>query len=790
MRIQNLAIIFLVIAIPLIMILSYYLNLQQDTLKLQAEYDTKLLEATKEGIKAFEVNTVDWSEWASKKSSQTLKSNANAVINTFTTSLANNLNLSGTAKEYMLNYIPAVALTMYDGYYIYSQSYAPVTLENSDGVQLFRDTTQAGNKITTDSSIGEILYRAEGTGDTYTYEYVNSSGASEIITIKDLTTDVTKAKREYKHTLSNQTAYSARYKRTGLNVVVNYTLDNRIYVYGTLDNESIDKDGYLVYFNNNSIIPRAYIQNYDSDKKYSEDDIIIKNKISDIKYNGIVVEEEVLEEQILYFNGTAYTLETFRYVYDIEHNKLYYDENIGNFFTITSNRERQFIEENVKVGQEVCRYKSVSILWGNNDDTTEYKKIYQLLNKGNDQGKWYISLNDEEGVDKEEVDTQIKEGLQNIGINNINIWNDCSAISYYVESYAFTNWVKQNLAGNNLKQQDIEYNKENGTYKIVEHNIENVFNIYGDNNPEDETSLFVQHKKEVMKNNIITALNLSITNYNRNGIQEFKLPVLTDMDWEQAFSNISLITFFQGVPIGLKNYNNYAISTSTTNREYVDPDEIYFVGADKNYHRVYCEKCGNIRYTGYRSVEYVLKNYTIDDTNIYYYQHDNYDDNNSETACYYCVVNRANYNSTQDENIFAIQTKVYNEALARERYYQKQQILASLFNDISVSVTKKKMSLTNTDIIFILDDSGSMEFDYESVKFACRDILNAMLESGASENFYIGFIRFDDTSERIGSITSVAQKTNLIEKIENVYGRRWWNSLFFSISRSSKNDRR
>lgn len=70
MKIQNLAIIFLVISIPLIVILSYYLNLQQKTLKLQAEYDTKLAESTKEGIKAFEVNTVDWSEWVSEVSSK------------------------------------------------------------------------------------------------------------------------------------------------------------------------------------------------------------------------------------------------------------------------------------------------------------------------------------------------------------------------------------------------------------------------------------------------------------------------------------------------------------------------------------------------------------------------------------------------------------------------------------------------------------------------------------------------------------------------------------------------
>ena len=67
MKVQNLAIIFLVISIPLVMILSYYLSLQQKTLSLQAEYDTKLAEATKEGIKAFEVNTVDWADCRRRK---------------------------------------------------------------------------------------------------------------------------------------------------------------------------------------------------------------------------------------------------------------------------------------------------------------------------------------------------------------------------------------------------------------------------------------------------------------------------------------------------------------------------------------------------------------------------------------------------------------------------------------------------------------------------------------------------------------------------------------------------
>ena len=138
MKIQNLSIIFLVITIPLIMILTYYLNLQRDTLELQAQYDAKLSEATKEGIKAFEVNTVDWSDNINPEAT---RKTMTATVNAFMTSLSNNLNISGTAKELMQNYIPAIAVTMYDGYYIYAPTYTPITKENTDGVQLFYNET-------------------------------------------------------------------------------------------------------------------------------------------------------------------------------------------------------------------------------------------------------------------------------------------------------------------------------------------------------------------------------------------------------------------------------------------------------------------------------------------------------------------------------------------------------------------------------------------------------------------------------------------------------------------------
>lgn len=682
MKLQNLAIIFLVITIPLIVILSYYLNMQQQTLKLQAEYDTKLAEATKEGIKAFEVNTVDWSEWVSEVNSQTTRNNVQAVVNTFITSLANNLHLSGTAKEYMLNYIPAIAVTMYDGYYIYAPTYVPATATNIDGVQVFYDSESGtGNKITL-SEEGQILYEADvdngKMGQTYYYTYINEAMESETETFSNLTTNIKDAKMEYRSILNNKIAYAARYRDTvngsKTNVVVNYTLDNRIYVYGNIDGEAVDKDGYLIYLVSNTM-PRAHLT---TANPKNDSDIYIDKGLAGLECDNTEIEPEILEEQVLCKEESQYVIKTFKYIYDITHEKLYYDEIADNFFTIDAKtKEKKFISNSndIKIGSDACKYKSVSILWGDSDGTTEYKKVYQALN-GRDKGKWCISIKPENAQTekhKETIDTEIKTlKLKDLGLDDIRystIYRDFSAINYYVEAYAFTNWVKQNLGNRNLEM--VQKKSNNAIENPITLSF-NIFKISATNDPEDETSEIVQHKKEVMRDAVTTNLNLAISNYNGPGESTYKLPQLTESDWEQLFSNISLITFFQGVPIGLKTYNNYAIATSTTNREYVDPGELYFSGDDINYHRVNCEKCGNVVYTGYRSVEYVQKEFVNGTDNIYYYQHNDNKNGTSRTACYYCAVNKSNYKQTIDKKIAYLQEKSYNEALSRERYYQKQ----------------------------------------------------------------------------------------------------------------------
>ena len=59
MKIQELAIIFIIIIVPISIVLSAYTQFQIQTLNTQALYDTQLTTATFDAIKAFQINTAN-----------------------------------------------------------------------------------------------------------------------------------------------------------------------------------------------------------------------------------------------------------------------------------------------------------------------------------------------------------------------------------------------------------------------------------------------------------------------------------------------------------------------------------------------------------------------------------------------------------------------------------------------------------------------------------------------------------------------------------------------------------
>lgn len=633
MKLQNLGIIFIIIIMPIILIVSYYISLQIDTVNMQTSYNTKLLESTKEAIESFEINTVEWNN-AYSETADSKRRDIMASINTFTSSFANSIGMGGTSKETILSYVPAIAYTLYDGYYIYSPAETKEVIKDENGVTVFvkQNLVNYGSNSGRPINFSNGRYESSNEGKIlYKYDSQKGGSADGKYNGEEFTLNSAYAKTTYSHILKPFTAYSARYVKGNTDITVDYTLDNYITIYGNVNSEYQKRAGYLI--NTNAIT-------------------MPEDTCNGIKLNNkIEIKPETLTEKIAWRKdeNSDYEVEICPYVYEAENNtKVYFDGNTA--FQVNSLGIRTNLNDLSSV-----KYKKLSIY--NGDDSCI--EIYQALNGGEGKdgnqitaGNWYIEKNKGEGTPDK------KYGQADIGLTN-----DVSAINYYTESYAFSKWVEENLK--NIKVSDMNDNENNEEITIYEDEQKNTY-IF--KNAEDEKSLFNLHKREVIKQSVISNLNQAITGYSRNSEGNFYLPVLSETDWDQILTNVSIITFVQNIPIGMKYYNNYAIATSTSNKEYVDPDEIYLSTTDdKYYHLPYCDHLTSIAgLIGYRSIDYKVKSYekeggtTGETTPYYYYKHDDI----SNQECYYCLVQRSSYNKTEDED----KKTAYETALAREKY--------------------------------------------------------------------------------------------------------------------------
>lgn len=192
MKIQGLAVIAIIIILPMSIILNSYAQNQIKTLSLQTQYDSKLKNATYDGVKAFQLNM---SNSTTSDLSNSKMRDIEASINTFYNSLASNFSMTGYGEDVLKNYVPAVVYTLYDGYYIYS-AYE--------------------NKLEKD------IYGENEENATYK-DGKNINGLKPYI------------------------YYSCRYKRTnGDDFVITYSLDSYITIQGKIDGNSVNESGYLL----------------------------------------------------------------------------------------------------------------------------------------------------------------------------------------------------------------------------------------------------------------------------------------------------------------------------------------------------------------------------------------------------------------------------------------------------------------------------------------------------------------------------------------------------------------
>ena len=201
MRIQDLAIIFIIIILPISLVIASYTQYQIQTINTQTLYDSRLSSATYDAIRAFQINTNEnkQSDLANSKIRD-----LEASISTFRNSIMSSFSLNGYSEDDLNSYIPALVYTLYDGFYIYSP-------------------------------YKNINYRYEDENGGTVTDVNNTSGGQ-------------KADDNGKNIygLKPYISYSCRYKRGDIDVVITYALDNHVTVQGMIGNEYINKDGYLI----------------------------------------------------------------------------------------------------------------------------------------------------------------------------------------------------------------------------------------------------------------------------------------------------------------------------------------------------------------------------------------------------------------------------------------------------------------------------------------------------------------------------------------------------------------
>ncbi|MCI9039338.1 MAG: hypothetical protein HFJ29_05665 [Clostridia bacterium] len=201
MKFQYLAVIFIIIILPITLVLSFYVQTQNDIMNRQNMYRAKLSDATYDAVKAFQINTTN--SYYSSVSDSKIR-DIEAAVNAFYNSLTTNLNYK---KEELQAYVPAIVYTLYDGYYIYGKRY-----------------------------------------NVYENPRINESGELIDMTINTDPESVPKPEL-YEYGLKPFVYYSCQYQRGSDNFVVNYTLDNFISIYGTIGGQYVNKSGYLIQIN-------------------------------------------------------------------------------------------------------------------------------------------------------------------------------------------------------------------------------------------------------------------------------------------------------------------------------------------------------------------------------------------------------------------------------------------------------------------------------------------------------------------------------------------------------------
>lgn len=339
--------------------------------------------------------------------------------------------------------------------------------------------------------------------------------------------------------------------------------------------------------------------------------------------------------------------------------------------------------------------------------------------------------------------TRQEEGKEYAGIEItkefINSKDNFDAQNYYAQAFKFTHWF---LDDSGLKDIQIDGIKP--------------FAISAENDPEDETSNFVKHKRKIIKDKIEGVLNSTITAYSeRTWGRIYKMPKLLEEDWNKIYNNISMLTFFQGKSIGLTNYNGYCVANSTNSKEYVNPKLMYFIDENGEYHDIRCSKCGEaLTLNGYRIGSFEKKKvekldedgnivYDADENIVYEYKYDH-----NELACYNCI-----------NGILETDKSIYDYVTKEGTGYGSEEIKTTYWTSLGRErYDPDKITPIDLEIEITFDANGGTGFSTYTETYAYNEDIR-FPETVPTRTGY-GFKGWSDSEDEIGNITSAKAFTD------------------------------
>ena len=634
MKLQGLGIVFAIIILPVIIILSYYIHLSVDTIALQTSYKSKLNDSTYDSMLAFEMNTANENLSSVADSLRSIIEASNSV---FFDSLASNFGMSNASKNLFQAYVPAILYTLYDGYYIYAPTKQPEILTYQDWMLSELTFDASGNikigsgdaneitinRDTIESSGGQPIYTPDG---RFIYRVKNgittASPEGYIIGNRYYTTTLNdNVNYKVDYVLKSYMPYAARYVHNDtdqdIDVTINYTLDNYLNIMGNINGVYYSKTGYLI---NTALIRDVKITDKDG------------NNVQDNfgrTINGdylLSLNEDEAEEICL---SGEYRIE------------LTINCSSGDTFTIVSNPRELDNDPNNIINTTGAREE----------------EIQRQLNA--DYEKWHsFSYPKKTGAD---------DYLKRIRAEESELAN-IRAVAYYVRNYIFSKWVYENLGvieakdiNNDIINSTVsQYSSSTGSnYSNKAASIDTLFQVFNgdkskifDEGQDPEIpSNFLNHKDGVIRNSIQYNLDVAFSSYTDmySGNLSFQMPVISDSEWERIITNVSVVSFMQGMPCGTKNFNSYSIVNSTNNELTVIPSEMFYIPSDQfsdetSYaHRVDCEKFPTSANYGLKptcSSFISIKSNEVKYDGIYNKNQSRYEYTYRNLLDYWCIINK------------------------------------------------------------------------------------------------------------------------------------------------------